>query len=129
VKKGTLLIPSGTPDDPDKRHLFVVLNDPAPDTGCVLLASFSTYRTDIYCDGTCVIEEGESGHTFLRVKSFVRYQKLRFSSEAQIQAGISSGTFDEREALSDELFERVRQGVFDSPFSAKKFKKFLARHS
>lgn len=129
MKKGTLLIPSGTENNPDKRHLFVVLNDPSPDTGKVLLASFSTYRTDIYCDGTCVIEEGESGHGFLRVKSFVRYQKLRFSTEAQLQAGISSGTFEQREYLGDEIFDRVCQGVFDSPFSAKKFRKFLAKHS
>jgi hypothetical protein len=127
VRKGTILIPSGPGDDPGKKHLFVVLTDPVGPEEWVLLASFSSYSGTYFCDDTCVIEEGTSGHAFLRRKSFVRYQKLRIEPMDKLRAGISTGLFEMHDPLPDEVFERVVAGVMQSPFAAPKYKNFLQK--
>lgn len=126
LRKGTLLIPSGPISAPAKKHLFVVLNDPYGEDELVLLASFSTYKTEIFCDDTCVIEGHGKEHPFLVVQSFVRYQKLRIEPAAKLVAGVSAKLMTPSFPLSEALFERVCAGVHASPYSALKFQKFLA---
>lgn len=126
MRKGTILIPSGPANDPDRVHLFVVLNDPVGPEGCVLLASFSTVTDRYYCEETCIVEPAECEHPFLTRRSFVRYQRLRIEPIDRVSAGLSTGAFERMVDLPDDVFERVHQGVFDSPFSAPKFKRFLA---
>lgn len=116
---------SGSTSDPEKKHLFVILNDPYGDDGLVLLASFSTFRDHIFCDPTCVVEGGRSEHPFLHQKSFIRYQKLRIEQAAVLMTGVSSGAMAPREAVGDELFDRICAGVFESTFVAPKHQKFL----
>ncbi|WP_150115701.1 hypothetical protein [Xanthomonas phaseoli] len=89
------------------------------------MASFSTVSEHYFCDDTCVIEAGTSEHQFLQKTSFVRYQRLRIEPFDKLSAGIASGKFEQRESLSNSIFDRVVQGVFDSPFSPPKCKAFL----
>jgi hypothetical protein len=123
LKKGTLLIHSGSISEPDKHHLFVVLNDPHGEDELVLLASFSTHRTDIFCDPTCVLEPGS--HALLPKKSFVRYQKLRLEPAAKLMAGVSTKQMVPSYPASQALYDAMVAGVFSSPFTATKFVKFL----
>lgn len=51
LKRATLLIPSGPESDKDRKHLFILLNDPHDDESgkaCVLMVSLSTVRQGVY---------------------------------------------------------------------------------
>lgn len=130
MRKGTILIPSGIEGACDNKHLFVVLNDPYGDEGLVLLASFSTYKPTVYfCDPTCIVQPNETAHPFIRTTSFIRYQKLRIEPVARVQVGLSTGLFEQREEIEEDIFQRIQQGVFSSDFSSKKAKRLLKRAS
>ena len=118
---------SGSIDDPSKHHLFVVLNDPFGDDELVLLASFSTLRTNIYCDETCVIDGNGREHDFVNAQSFVRYQRLRIEPASKLTAGVSNGQIEPKRPVSKELYARICEGVQASPFAAPRFKDFFLR--
>jgi hypothetical protein len=125
LKKGTLLIAA---DGAGKSHLFAILNDPHGQEREVLLASFSTYRpsAEYYCDETCRVGGEKKHHPFLIVDSFVRYQKLRIVAESKLLNGVAQKVMAPQAPLNQVLFDRVCQGVFDSPYSALKFQTFLS---
>lgn len=127
LKKGTLLIHSGSLADPDKKHLFVILTDPVGPDELVLLASFSTFRTEYFCDDTCLVEGNKKEHEFITDPSFIRYQLLRIETAAKLVAGVSSKVMTPSYPAKDHLFERICAGVFASPFAARKFQVFLQR--
>ena len=127
MRKGTLLIPSGTDADPNRRHLFVALTDPQGGDGRVLLASFSTVTDRYYCEETCVMDPEEVEHPFITDRSFIRYQKLRWETVEDLQLGLRNGSIQQMQDLSEQVVERICQGVADSPFAAPKYKKFLER--
>jgi hypothetical protein len=62
AKKGTLLIPSGTYDNPEKKHLFVILTEASP-AGDHLLVSISSIKHEVRHDPACEISVGE--HRFI----------------------------------------------------------------
>lgn len=123
LKKGTLLIVSGTLECPDKKHLFVVLND--PHVGEVLLASFSRIRPGIPYDPTCVVAGNGREHEFLIVPSYVRYGRLRIEQDVTLIRGVRERDMAPSRPVRDDLFDRICQGVHVSEFAAPKFRKFL----
>ncbi len=48
VERATLLIPSGTESDPDRKHLFILLNIPITDEKLILLVSLSSIKQGHY---------------------------------------------------------------------------------
>jgi hypothetical protein len=108
TKKGTLLIPSGTSHNPDKKHLFVVcaLND-----SDAMLASIATWINHL-CDGTCILEAGE--HPFITAKSYIIYRKCRIEKCQTLIKGVHEGLLIPREPVKDEPFARICDGIVKS---------------
>ena len=80
-RRGTILVPSGPVHDPDKKHLFVVLTDPCPTAGDVLMVNVSTIRHGH--DPACKLFAGD--HPFIRRDSFVEYVRARIEAAGKLR--------------------------------------------
>ena len=87
IKKGTILIPSGTTHAPDKKHLFVICTDPCT-INHQLLVPICTY-TNLLCDNTCLVQPYE--HPFLDDVSYVLYRKSRIEEVNVLVSGVNAG--------------------------------------
>ena len=90
--RATILIPSGPASDPERYHLFIVVNDPVPHSreGEVLLVSVSTVKTQSYYDQTCLLSAGS--HEFinqLKDKELIRVETIcLFYAIAEIRLSV-----------------------------------------
>jgi len=108
ARKGTLLIPSGTSHDPDRKHLFVIC---ALNNSDALLATISKWTNDI-CDSACILEAGE--HPFIVAKSYVLYRKCRIEKCQALEKGVTTVVLIPREPFVDEPFKRICAGILTS---------------
>ena len=125
--RATILIPSGPASDPERYHLFIVINDPVPHSGEgeVLLVSVSTVKTQSYYDQTCLLSAGS--HEFIKRDSFVDYGKARIETVQKLMDGVSQGKLIPKQPMDDEPFQRVCAGLFSSPHTKKKIRQFLGK--
>lgn len=108
----TFLIPSGPRD---LLHLFIVCSGLTKPPDYRLIVSISTIRDGKFFDPTCIIEADE--HEFITTRSFVSYRHADQKSANHIEKCIQNGTFSPRGVLSEEVFERVIKGFYDSEFT------------
>ena len=118
-----LLIPSGNEGD----HLFIALNDPGRFEGygsnpCVVLVNLSSVREGVPYDATCVLDAGE--HEFVRHPSFVFYRNARIEPESHVLRLVEQGLFKPHVAVSAEVLQRIKSGLFASPHTKREFKRF-----
>ncbi len=122
VKRATLLIPSGPPSDPSRKHLFICLTDPAGDAKETLMVSISTLRDGFPADETCRLFEDD--HQFIKHKSFVDYRSARIIAAETLVKGVNQGQLIAMETLESSVFARVCYGLTQSPLAAPKFLEF-----
>jgi hypothetical protein len=114
ARGNTLLIPSGTPREPDKKHLFVVLTDECKD-GFHLLVSISTIRPNVFHDPACIIKAGE--HPFIAMDSYAAYRLSQTTGAAHIVKCVDGWLYMKKEPASDVLLQRLCDGVETSQFA------------
>jgi hypothetical protein len=108
-KKATLLMPSGPLDDPERRHLWIILTDPCP-RDAHLLVSASTLRENRFHDPSCIIEPGE--HKRIKARSWIEYRRCRAELSTALVNGEASWLYHPAEPVSDELLERICDGLY-----------------
>ncbi|QUS39286.1 hypothetical protein RPMA_10895 [Tardiphaga alba] len=113
-KKKCILIPSGTHDDPDRHHLFVILTE-ACEQGFHLAVSLSSVKAGVKHDPTCVLDAG--CHDFVTAQSFVMYGKIEKLRSAHISKCVAGWTYKPRGEMPDEQFTRICDGVEASDFT------------
>jgi len=113
IKKGTLLVPSGSYNNPDAHHLHVILTDACTNSQH-LLVSITSIKAGISYDDACVIEAGE--HAFIGHRSYVYYRRSRQDRAAHLTKCVEGGLFHPRDPVSDALFERICEGIELSRF-------------
>lgn len=128
IERATLLIPSGTEQDPDRKHLFILLNNPVTDEKLVLLVSLSTLRPDRPHDPTCIITPADGAHDFVQRASFVDYSKARIEQDSVLLNGVNAGRFIPKGTIERGVFTRILQGVLLSPRTPLKCKKFVEQY-
>jgi len=118
-RRATLLIPSGPAHDPDRKHLFIVLTDPAQVLEYTekqsLLVGVTTVQADLPHDPACLLHAGD--HEFIRHKSFVHYAKALIHSSQTILNGVKKGLLVPKDMLVEEIFARVCKGLVESRFT------------
>lgn len=122
ARRATLLIPSGPADDPDRKHLFIVLTDPTGAEREVLLVSISSAAAGRPSDPACLLYAGD--HPFIRHDSFISYRSLRVEPEDRILRGLTNGELVAHDSLESALFARVCYGLETSRYVAPKFRTF-----
>lgn len=124
-RRATLLIPSGPSEDPEKKHLHIVLNDPF-DNGKgdqVLIVSVCSIPSSNIYDPSCSLFPGE--HPFINKQSYVAYRFCSLVNPALLEEKVAEGKFVAKPILDEKFFKYVLDGVFDSTETALRFKKFL----
>ena len=122
---GTLLITSGTNQDPDKKHLFIICTNPDKN-GQVLLVSICS-RQDKYDDKTCTL--GPSVHAFLNRKSYVSYRHARIESASDLQKRVANGTIEPLTNLKDTILEEICVGFAKSDKTPRKCQIFYDKNT
>ena len=118
-RRATLLIPSGPAHDPDRKHLFIVLTDPAQVLDYTekqsLLVGVASIQADLPHDPTCLLHAGD--HEFIRHKSYVHYARALIQSSQSILNGVKKGLLVPKELLVQDIFARVCKGLVESRFT------------
>ena len=120
AKSGTILIPSGPFEDPDRLHLFVVCTDVC-DEGKHLLVSIASLINSL-CDQTCIIQPHE--HPFVKHPSYVFYRKSLIQPAQAINDAVEKGLFKPKENMNSQTLLRIRNGVCNSPQTPKRIKTY-----
>lgn len=110
----TLLIPSGTPRDPTKHHLFVILT-PRCDNHSHLLVPICSIVDGIRFDQTCLLEAG--CHEFLVRRSYVLYSKCDNVHHVRLVDLVEKQYYHVKDQLEQRFFDEVCDGVLTSPFT------------
>lgn len=130
LKRATLLIPSGSSVDVNRKHLFILLTDPCPDeTGksAVLLVSHSTVRPNVPHDPSCILYPGD--HDFVKRHSDVVYKKARLEEADKLLRGVKSGELLAHAPMDGAVFARVCKGLEESKLTPAKFLMFYRNAS
>lgn len=96
-----------------KKHLWVIVSDPAANPDLVVCLSFTTLRDK--SDRSCVVQPGE--HPFVQEATCIAYRHGRHLSLQQLQAMAMAGALQMREPVSEALLARIRQGARESDFT------------
>lgn len=117
----TLLIPSGTFTDPNKKHLFVTLTDACRE-GQHLLVSLSRVKDGVHYDPACVFNAGE--HQFVREESFAAYRLARIEPAAKLIRHVKAWDFTPKDDMPNHLVERMCAGIEASDFVPSRILKY-----
>ena len=118
----TVLIPSGPQQDPNRKHLFVVVGRQSGPPAQVLVVPVSSIRTRHY-DKTTVIDRGV--HSFIKHPSYIRYGHAQQKSERDIERGIRDGLLVAKETFNAEVLEQIQNGFRTSKFAKPYARNFL----
>jgi len=125
-RRATLLMPSASAQDSDRKHFFIVLTDPAKildynEKHSLLVGVFSV-TTELPHDPACELHAGD--HAFIRHKSFVHYARARIEPSQGILNGVKKGLLVPKDMLVEEIFARVCKGLVESRFTPPKIVSF-----
>jgi len=119
-QRATFLALSGPPNDPTRKHLQVIVTDPAGIADQVLMVPICTITSEEKNDLTCVLKPGD--HEFISRKSYVAYAHARSERAEDIERRVESGMFAEKADMPPRVFKRIRGG-FDKSNRVKPFVK------
>jgi len=97
-------IPGGT-----KPHLFVCLTEAFGNPEKVVLVNLSSARGYRFEDHTVVLEPGD--HPYIKHKSYVAFGYARKALVEKLNSRITEGSAELREEVSEEVFERILDGL------------------
>lgn len=120
-RAGTLLIPSGPSNDPNRKHLHVVCND-TDANGLNLIVPVATWTNDL-CDPTCHLLAHD--HDFLRHKSWVVYRNAAIVEAVRLETGINERIVIRHADMNNSAFLRVKNGICRSLSTPRKIKKYF----
>lgn len=125
---GTLLI-STDPDNPESKHLFVLLTDPfesnSSDSEMVLLVPFCTVRQGLFIDGACVFTKKDKVHPFIKSDTFVHYRFARLESAESVIEKVKSGEFISKAPVDEGCVMNICDGLRKSPHVSQRCLSFL----
>jgi hypothetical protein len=121
AKRGTLLIVSGPRHDPDRKHLYVICNDPDSE-GNVLIVSIASVTAATH-DTTCILQPHE--HDFLKRASYTYYAKAEIRSAAALLNGVKQQAIFVHSNMNAQAFLRLTNGICRSPYTPRKIKRYF----
>jgi hypothetical protein len=118
-RRATLLVPSGPAHDPERKHLFIVLTDPAAVLDFAakqsLLVGVESIYPDAPHDPACELHAGD--HDFIRHKSYVAYAHARIEPSQKLVNAVKEGLLIPKALLVEDIFARVCLGLMESRFT------------
>lgn len=121
AKRTTLLVPSPSLNDPDRKHLFILLTAPVGEQQEILLVSISSIRDGVPYDSTCVVYPGE--HDFVKHPSYVAYSFPKIETAKSLLNGVKLGKLIPMGMMSEGAFTRICDGVLNSRHAPPKIRR------
>ena len=124
LKNATLLLPSGPNHDKNRKHLFVILNNPIMHEGNkrVALVNISSVHINVYCDSTCILKPGD--HAFVKRESYVRYDKAQVEKIDILIGKVKEGVYIPHQPMVSEVCDRICKGLIESPHTPTRVQRF-----
>jgi hypothetical protein len=119
------------PDDTARgkiRHLNVVITEPDEDN-IVLVVPVCTYHEENGIprqgqDTSCILKAG--CHPFIKVNSYIRYQKAKEMSLVSIFNGLQKGVLIKKQDFNNNLIQDMQKGAELSVYLPEKFKRLFS---
>ena len=124
----TVLFPSGSANDPARKHLFVLLTDPWGPAKQVLMVPVCSVVPAIPHDEACLVDVGD--HPFVKHESFIAYARCRVEAADDLVTHVCRGYLVENSPASEVLVQRIVSGLkqsrFTKPFALKFYQDFAS---
>ena len=117
-----LLIASGPQDDPDRKHLFVIITSVDED-GNLGMVSISTIREGQSYDDACTLQPGD--HPFIKSPSFVAYRTAQQHQVRVVAKCVDGFLYQRKEAVSAVVLQRIEHGALVSRFIPRYMRAFV----
>ena len=109
-------------------HLWVVISNPAPDDGSVIIVNFTSWHehieNDKTCDETCIMEVGD--HPSITHRTVIYYAKIRDVAAAHQEVMLKNPQMAPAGApVSNALLRRIQDGALASDFVSERRQKAI----
>ncbi|MGB8743042.1 MAG: hypothetical protein WCD52_23200 [Xanthobacteraceae bacterium] len=118
----TLLIPSGTSENPEGKHLFIVVTNPCAGI-CHLLISASTVKPHRAHDPTCLLAPGD--HPFIEQQSYIFYARAQQLPQAGIVKCVQGGRYVPKDSCNTAVLKRICGGISASALTPRWAKEYF----
>lgn len=108
-----MLIPTPKPDNPELKHLFIILTKPV--NGKIAMVNLSSCKNNFY-DKSCVLNSND--HKFIKAKSYIAYQYATIIETNKLQ---SMAVYD---MVNDAVFKKICAGLLASKRTKPEVKTF-----
>lgn len=105
-----------------QEHLWIVLSDPEGDPPQVVAVNLTQRGNQP--DTTVVLNAGD--HKFIKKETIVYYADARFVPAGAIEAYANQPGYRFKDDCSDDLLNKIREGLKNSKFTPKKIKSYCA---
>lgn len=126
LPRATVLVASGPVDDPEKKHLFVLLTRGLGEDEKVLMVSICSVHPHVHHDDACVLAPGD--HPFIKHESYARYDLPRFVERGKLADAVAERRIAAMSPVSVEVYDRICAGLLKSLYAAPETKSFLLWH-
>jgi hypothetical protein len=101
------------------------MTEPQEEPAIVVRVNISTIHNKRYEDHTVVLQPGD--HEFIKHESYVVYEYAKRVRVSVLEAHYQRGQITIKDEVSDELFEKILEGLFRSPRTPRDIKALCRR--
>ena len=102
-------------------HLWVVITEPDPATGEVIIVNLTTQRP--HSDTTVILQAGD--HPFIKHPTAVNFIDARIVILSLLEQAIATGTGAVHQIVEASVLKRIQDGLLRSSFTPNKIKAFF----
>ena len=122
ARRATVLMPTPRRGQPELKHLFVLLNDPATHERQVVIVNLSSLKKGRPFDPACQLYPQD--HPFVTRDSYVNYGFARVVAASQRVAAVRQGRLVPMEDMDAAVVDRICHGLLASRHTPLKVKAF-----
>ena len=108
-KKTTFLAPVPSPT---QLHLCIAMTEPQEEPEIVVMVNISTVYNKPHEDRTVILQPGD--HEFIKHESYVAYEYAKRVRVSILETRHKKAQLTIKDEISDELFEKILDGLFRS---------------
>lgn len=110
---------------PSSQHLFFIMTQPHGEPPIVVMVNISTVRGYRMEDPTVILHPGD--HSFIKHDSYVGYGFTRKIRLSVLEKHLEDGKAEMMDPVAEHIFQRVFDGLLQSPHTPQEMKAICRR--